>query len=250
MNKPIRITNERAAFAWLWANGYDWIHIGGAEGSLVVVESTECLRCGGKGYGPWYQDGGVCYDCCGVNTKGHTRSITIKAWASREKARCRAAELRAEKHRAKAEATEAAREAGARRWNIEHGFGDVTFEERNAAQKAERREAAKTLEWVGTPKGRREFDVTIVAIPGWDSAFGYTYCYLLDDENGNRLVWKTTTAPQSLFDDQSVDCDIAKGAAIRIRATVKAHDTRDGAKQTTITRAAFVARLTTTKEAA
>ena len=29
------------------------------------MEDRYCPRCGGRGYGPWFQDGGICYECYG-----------------------------------------------------------------------------------------------------------------------------------------------------------------------------------------
>ena len=57
------------------------------------------------------------------------------------------------------------------------------------------------------------------------------FCYKFIDENGNVLVWKTTSS--NLLDQE--------GNTIHINGTIKAHDEYKDEKQTALTRVKMVA---------
>jgi len=52
-----------------------------------VVIPNACHRCGGSGYGPWYQDGGRCYECHGADTSRRVIRYTVKQYAQQQKRR-------------------------------------------------------------------------------------------------------------------------------------------------------------------
>ncbi len=101
------------------------------------------------------------------------------------------------------------------------------------AEDARRREISQHVGGVGA---RLEFVATIrfskyFETPDNQFSGGYTLT-VLDDENGNVLVWT------------GKGFDSPKGAKIRFKATVKDHTERDGVKQTKITRAKLLSVIT------
>lgn len=80
-------------------------------------------------------------------------------------------------------------------------------------------------EYVGQVKQRLELNVTCKKIFGYDTEFGYKQVFTFNDENGNELVWKTTSCPE-----------IAEGDELTIKGTIKEHYIYDGVKQTSISR--------------
>lgn len=97
------------------------------------------------------------------------------------------------------------------------------------AQKAERAAANAGSQHVGTVGKREKFALTIEWIKGFDSAFGTTYIHGLRDAGGNIVIYKGS----KVLGD--------KGQQILVLATVKAHDEREGVKQTVISRPAHCA---------
>ena len=61
-------------------------------------------------------------------------------------------------------------------------------------------------------------------VTSWENEYGYTYLQKFVTEEGNILIWYGSTV-----------IDFEKGS---IKATVKAHNEREGIKQTIITRTA------------
>jgi hypothetical protein len=201
------------------------------DGVTYVVESAECYRCGGGGFGNWRPDGGRCYACNGRVTKGLTKSTKLVDYARAERRKRRAAERRAEKRKAEAEAREEYRLERQRDWCEKNGHGRITFEELDAKREAER-EAKKTKsDWVGKLKERREFDLTLVFRTGWDTQWGYTCLLKFVDADDNVFVWKTGVG---LFDSEGRAAEA--GYKVRLKGTVKEHSEYDGVKQTVLTR--------------
>lgn len=233
-SKPIR--TEADAVAWLKsADLYDGLKIVERKDKSYVIKSAACGRCGGRGYGGWYPDGGICYDCNGANTVNSVRAIHIKVYSQKAKARARAQALSAERAREAAVESKKRMLDGQRNWCEANGHGRVTFEERDAAIKA----AKPTSGHVGEVGKRAEYTATIKAIPSWDGHYGVTYCHIMTDADGNIIIWKTASG----FDNAG------KGDTVRFKATVKEHTERDGEKQTIVTRAKEIA-VETAKEAA
>lgn len=236
MTTRITIRTEADARAYLAPQA---LRIEGAH----VVEDASCGRCGGSGYGGWYPDGGRCYDCGGANTKGRVRRIGLVAYARaarrREMARARAVAKAAERREAAVEATE----AGQRRWNEANGYGAVTFAERDRAR-AEAAEAVKAAAvaergastHVGTVGKRLELRGTVEAVrtferEGWGYGAGIETVYVYTIRVGADAL---VTFGRNL--------DLAEGADITFRGTVKDHGEYKDEAQTTLNRVAVRAR--------
>lgn len=95
-------------------------------------------------------------------------------------------------------------------------------EERRAAQQA----ADAQTNHVGVVGERRDFDLTAERTHSFEGQFGTTYITIFRDADNNVIVYKGSIA----FD---------RGDKVRGKATVKAHDMRDGVPQTIIARPKF-----------
>lgn len=93
-------------------------------------------------------------------------------------------------------------------------------------QEREDREARKQfMKHVGTVGKREIFRVTVKKVVSFDSTYGIVNVNIMEDADGNVLVWKSGTY------------GLDEGKTYELRATVKEHSERDGAPQTIITRA-------------
>ncbi len=215
-----------------------------------------CGRCGGSGNGGWFQDGGVCYECGGVDTRNRHVTYTIKAYAQKTKRKLNAAEKAAKAYRERAIEIEAKKIEGQRNWCESQGHGRITFVELDEKRKAAR-EATKGLSnHVGTVKERADFELTLLGSPSWEGSFGLTFCHLFMDADGNKLIWKTgNSLGMDTFVNYADESDdlievpegtegswpqwlrVEKGQKIVLKATIKEHGEREGEKQTVLTRA-------------
>lgn len=98
-----------------------------------------------------------------------------------------------------------------------------------ADQRLAEREAAKvqkaaTAQHIGTVGERIDFDLTIKFTTDFETQFGYTYVHVMEDAAGNVVVYKGSKVLGQ------------KGDAVKFKATIKAHDYRDGIAQTIVTR--------------
>jgi len=101
------------------------------------------------------------------------------------------------------------------------------IEERAAAKEAK----AASAQHVGTVGERRDFDLTLKFKTTYETQFGLTKVYVLEDDAGNTLVYKGSsylTAP----DGEAAEV----GTRIKFKATIKEHGVRDGIKQTILNR--------------
>jgi hypothetical protein len=94
--------------------------------------------------------------------------------------------------------------------------------------------ATRPSEHVGVKGQKLTTGVRIKRVIPIEGRFGLTHLVLMDDEQGNRLVWKASACPQLLreSDDKVVH---------QVRATVKEHDDYKGMAQTVVTRLALQA---------
>lgn len=94
-----------------------------------------------------------------------------------------------------------------------------------AQQRREERVAAdrEGSKYVGTIGERREFTLTVNKVFSFDSIYGTTFINICRDADGNVIVYKGTN-------------DFEEGETVRVKATVKAHEDRDGVAQTLIAR--------------
>ena len=95
-------------------------------------------------------------------------------------------------------------------------------EEIRAAQKA----VDETTNHVGNVGERRDFDLTAERVHSFDGQFGTTYITIFRDADNNVIVYKGNLA-------------FGRGEKVRGKATIKAHDRRDGVPQTIIARPKF-----------
>lgn len=189
----------------------------------VVVRPNPCWRCGGSGWGPWYVDGGRCFECHGHSTKNRVIHESVKHYAQRMKRNDRAA-VKAEIDRKKRVEE---RIEFQRNWCEEHGHGRITFDELNERRRIEREEAKKHHVHVGTVKQREVFEnLKVTFSKSFFSQFGEMYIIGFRDKDENALVWKTSNPP----------AEIDKGAVVTVKATVKEHTWYNEEAQTVLTR--------------
>jgi len=222
----------------------------------VMVYRRACTRCGGTGTTPW----GTCFRCRGGRWeskpgRAYTAEEVTRLRASAERAEARQAERAAEQARVKAEQAR----VRAASFEADHGdaiaaireaapnsafcndllakltqYGSLSERQLEAGHAAARRIADDRARCagsvhVGTVGERRVFDLTIakvVTLP--DRGFGESYLFMFDDPDGNRVLYFGTA--RFLSTDT--------GARVRVKATVKRHDERNGVKQTIINRPA------------
>jgi hypothetical protein len=84
--------------------------------------------------------------------------------------------------------------------------------------------------WVGTVKDRTEFTLTVSKKMSYDSAFGFVTIILMKDSVGNVFVWKTSTGTSS----------VSVGDTLKIKGTIKKHETYHEVKQTILTRCVII----------
>ena len=96
------------------------------------------------------------------------------------------------------------------------------FAAQRVADLAEKRAADTTKAHVGTVGERIVLDLTVEKVLSFDTQFGVVYINLCRDAEGNVVVYKGSNR-----------WDVG---AIKVKATIKAHDKRDGVPQTLISR--------------
>lgn len=102
---------------------------------------------------------------------------------------------------------------------------------KNAERKAQYRAEALTKVHVGTVGERRDFDLTVRFVTYFETQWGTTWVFVMEDAEGNVVVYKGSSW---LYNEQKNQAD--KGDKITLKATVKEHGERDGVKQTIIAR--------------
>jgi hypothetical protein len=222
---PKTIRTEADARAYLEAEGLGLPYgkeTKTANGETAFIQPAPCGRCGGSGFVTYGNiDGRRCFACGGANTSNRTRTVTLKGAAQRIKAeRTRAAKKAAERKAAKERQLE-----GQRNYNESKGLGRITFEEADELRAQERREAAAALTWVGTEGKREDFTVKLEKVVGpFASAYGDRYLSIMTEAGTeNKLVWWNRLEAE-------------EGETVKVKATVKAHDMREGVRQTVLTR--------------
>jgi predicted Fe-S protein YdhL (DUF1289 family) len=102
--------------------------------------------------------------------------------------------------------------------------GEARVAERAKAREEARQADADKSGWIGEVGERRVFDLTIRMVIAMEGQYGYSYLHVMNDVDGNVVVYKGT------------NCLGEKGDAVSVKATVKEHDIRDGVRQTKISR--------------
>ena len=102
--------------------------------------------------------------------------------------------------------------------------GEARVAERAKAREEARQADADKSGWIGAVGERRVFDLTIRMVFEMSGMYGTSYLHVMHDADGNVVIYKGTNR---LGD---------KGDAVSVKATIKDHDSRDGVKQTKISR--------------
>ena len=162
-----------------------------------VVIPNECFRCGGSGYGYWNQDGGICYECRGKNTKGRVQRIAVKAYASKIKSKQRAEQRRKET----AQARQDAKLESQRDWCDKNGHGRLTFAELNSNKQQERiaKQDAEKLTASDVPTGRHEFTGVVIKTDVKDTGYGLRHVMTLKEDRG-FILWGSIPSNLDMFD--------------------------------------------------
>lgn len=192
-----------------------------------VELSGACHRCGGRGRGPWRQDGGICYECGGANTKDLIRKVPVKVHAQKLKQRLK----RQAKAEQKRETRELAALEGQRDWcekNTE--FGRVTFIEKDKLQR-EKREAEKAKA-ADCPEGRMAIEGEVVSVKWKDSDYGGSLKMTVKTDDG-YLVWGSVPSVLCSIktiigegeDSWVTYKDVGRGDRVRFTGTVTPSDT-------------------------
>ena len=187
------------------------------NGSKHFEGRVKCDRCGGTGTYTWGavingcpQYAGVCFKCDGAGW-------VIDTWIERTpEYQAKLDAKRAEKQ-AKVDAR---RKAEEERIEAEH------------QAKLERIKAEKAIsQYVGEIGQKIEITCQYIGSPSFErtgfGGYGRETCYIhtFKDENGNKIVWKTTSY-----------LDLEEDQMVKIRATVKEHSEYRDEKQTSVIR--------------
>lgn len=204
------------------------------NGSKHYEGMVTCDRCQGRGWYatgvcngelvPSHVDNAVCYKCGGAGK-------VLSKWIERTP-----------EYQAKLDARRQAKlEAQMAKWQAEEAERERIRKEEEAKAEAERiaREAKIKAEkaisqYVGQVKERMTIKATFVGSPSFEvRSFGgwgtdEMYIHTFKDEQGNKLVWKTT----SPLDRNVID----EGDVVELTGTVKDHNEYKEEKQTILTR--------------
>ena len=102
--------------------------------------------------------------------------------------------------------------------------GETRAAERAKAREESRQADADKSGWVGAVGDRIQFDLTLRMVIEMWGMYGTSYLHVMHDSAGNVVVYKGTNKLGE------------KGDTVSVKATIKEHDTRDGVKQTKISR--------------
>lgn len=83
----------------------------------------------------------------------------------------------------------------------------------------------KMSDYVGSVKDKLNLNVQLVARPSYDSSYGTCYIYIMKDDGGNILVWKTNK-----YFEYKI------GSVFNVKGIVKEHSVYNNEKQTVLTR--------------
>lgn len=97
-------------------------------------------------------------------------------------------------------------------------------------EKKAEREAKPESEWFGEVKKREVFTLKVVFTKWIESYYGESTLVKFEDADGNAAMWFASNCPD----------EIEKGATVKVKATVKAHESYKGQKQTKLTRVAVL----------
>jgi hypothetical protein len=104
-----------------------------------------------------------------------------------------------------------------------------------AAERIAKREELKQVQrdgsqHVGVEGERRDFDLQVTFVTGFETQFGWSNVVGMVDANGNVHVYKGSSSLRNVDGG-----DVAKGDRVLVKATVT-HSERDGVRQTILKR--------------
>lgn len=190
-----------------------------------IYEDWECPRCGGMGEAEkWYRTGRVCYECGGSGLRKRPR--IVKEYTDVYFAKLKAKRIAKQKKYEE----EHAEEIAAAKAEQERRDAEIAAQieaERILLEEIERKVRGHYYGEVGQ---KIEIEVTYVDSFSFETQFGYSTVYKFDTDDGAHLVWMTSGSLGG--NDLIVD----EGSRITIRATIKAHNERNGVEQTMLNR--------------
>ena len=98
-----------------------------------------------------------------------------------------------------------------------------------AQSKALEREQRKPSEHIGAPGEKMATELRLLNVSAYTTSYGVTHVVLMEDRDGNKVVWKTGACPQEFFDHE-------RGDRLSAKFTVKEHSTYRDESQTTVLR--------------
>lgn len=103
----------------------------------------------------------------------------------------------------------------------------VRIAERAAAKEAK----VASAQHIGTVGERRDFELTLKFKTMYETQFGLTKIYVMEDQAGNVVVYKGSSYLDNIDGNPS-----EAGDQIKFKATIKEHGSRDGIAQTIVSR--------------
>ena len=207
------------------------------NGTKYFAVDSPCQRCGGAGGADkWAYTGWKCYECGG---SGQGRTEIIKEYTPEYEAKL---EERRAKRRAK--------------WEAEHAEEIAKREAERKAKEEERRRAEEEAEkarqeeearkaksqFVGTVGDKVELKVTFEKTAWFEirsfAGFGTEtmYIHTFRTEEGNAIVWKTTSNCLGDWDEEGNWIQTEAGQELTIKGIIKEHSEYRNEKQTVLTR--------------
>lgn len=115
----------------------------------------------------------------------------------------------------------------------------IERKEREAKRNAEAEAARNSSEYVGEVGKRMVFEIAdMKLVTSWDTQYGTTHLYKFTTVDGNVLVWFASSIFGSWETRGGRQEWVPVSECRKLKGTVKAHNERDGVKQTIITRCA------------
>ena len=206
-NKNIIIRTDADALAYL---GDD------PRNDEGLVEVRDCGRCAGTGY--WCRGhvvhNGVCFSCRGT---GGLKRLTLVEYAQRQ----RRSEGRRRRAQAKREAKRAAHEAQVKK-------EAEAKAERDREIQRQREEEREQSQFLGSVGERLTVTAQVLCKRSRMGQWGESTWFLMKSTEGHILTWNA-----------SGGFTVEQRDVVRLKATVKAHDTYNGTRQTVLTRGRF-----------
>jgi hypothetical protein len=104
---------------------------------------------------------------------------------------------------------------------------------REISRRAEAAHDAAYSQYVGEVGKRQVFEATLVVLKSWDGDYGMTFFHKFIDATGNVMVWFGSGNLYHFGADE-----VKVGEKVTFKATVKAHNDRQGVRQTILNRCA------------